>query len=140
MSTPCDTCAFRRGSETHDHEPHNLLKGTICALAGIPFFCHHGFDYATAHISVINRRFATVNVSDVREIRVCEGWKRRIQRLKAQGYFAVDSETRKAQQQIGQHALSLMNAFIDEKDEAKKEEYRQGLQNCVQVLVVKPEQ
>lgn len=56
-----------------------------------------------------------------------------------QGYFAVDTDTRKVQQQIGQHALNLMRCFIEEKDEAKKEEFLQDLQNCIQILATRPE-
>jgi hypothetical protein len=52
MSSPCNTCAFRAGCITHDKEPHNALKGEICALSGVPFFCHYDQNHVDRHMAM----------------------------------------------------------------------------------------
>jgi len=119
----CDTCAFRQGCETHDSEPYNRLKAMICAKAGIPFFCHHGFEWQDTQIFEINRRFVTIGGSGTPQ-HVCAGWKRQVAKFKEDGWFPRDPEQRRVQLQVGRAALTLMRRFVEalagskEKDEA----------------------
>lgn len=43
LDVGCASCAFRRGSPTR-YEPYNAIRAKICALGGVPFYCHDGFD------------------------------------------------------------------------------------------------
>lgn len=50
MPDPCETCAFREDCETFD-EPLNRLKSMICAMSGLPFYCHKGYDWRNTRIA-----------------------------------------------------------------------------------------
>lgn len=72
----CDTCAFREGSTTHDAEPYNRLRSEICALTGVPFFCHHGLNWRKPMI--IRRGMAADVDGNIRRLQICAGWKARM--------------------------------------------------------------
>lgn len=110
--SPCDTCAFKEGSITHDREPYNRLRGLICALAGIPFACHHGLDHARSIHVMKGKSFDLAG--NVTKARICAGWKSEIARLKREGHFPDDSSQRKDQQIFGNYALGLVEMFIAE--------------------------
>ena len=46
--TPCSDCAFKPGAGAYK-EPYNRLKGIICSLGGIPFYCHDKIDWRKQH-------------------------------------------------------------------------------------------
>jgi hypothetical protein len=70
-TNPCDSCAFSPGAGAHD-EIYNRFRAEVCALTGVPFYCHHGFDWEN------QPRYLAK--SEVRQIVLCAGWKREVQR------------------------------------------------------------
>lgn len=125
MSNPCDTCAFRRGSVTHDSEPHNNLKGILCILGAVPFYCHHGFDWEGR-----DETDPTIK-EDIRKgtIQICEGWKREVRELAATGYYDHNREVVRVYAQLG---LGALHIFLNAEDgsEAKQKAERQLNQIC----------
>lgn len=138
MSDPCNTCAFRTGSVTHESEPHNRLKGMICAAAGIPFFCHCGWDHENIDVYLIDGRFVTTDDVDLRKIRTCAGWRREIARLKAAGQFAVSPDVRDLQKQLGAHALTALKEFIESPEGEAKDEAEIRLWRLTEMVMQKP--
>jgi hypothetical protein len=135
--TQCDTCAFTKGCETHDKEPDNRLKSLICARAGIPFFCHHGFDWQTAEVFQINRRFVVMG-GQGQPSHICQGWKRAVQKLNSIGWYSSDPQIRKIQIEVGRAALVHLRRFIDSPDGSEeKNQAHQDLHFCC-VMLFKP--
>ncbi|HEV7674353.1 MAG TPA: hypothetical protein VGQ12_07475 [Candidatus Angelobacter sp.] len=137
---PCDTCAFRNGAEANS-EPYNRLRALVCAVSGIPFYCHHGFDWQTTDISLINRRFVPVGGELTCRMHACAGWKREVARFKANGQIPSDPAVRSVQRQFGEYALCLIKAAIDApEDSAEKEAHWKELRGVMEMLFQRPGQ
>jgi hypothetical protein len=123
--SPCDECAFgKKGAGT---EPYNSLRGQICALGAVPFFCHHSVDWES------DQRFwvGKVLTEKTRQSGICQGWKARVRQLHAKGWFG---EYREIRQAIAKHALRLIEAFTDEKDPETKKLYSKKLRKITRFL------
>lgn len=81
MSNPCDSCAFHPGAAAHN-ELYNRLRGEICAITGVPFWCHHGKD-GTDYTN--SSKFVSRSEIRARGMRVCEGWKAEVRKHVAAG-------------------------------------------------------
>lgn len=85
MKDPCAMCAFTPGSEAN-LEPHNFLKGIICVLGPLPFYCHH-----TDSGARLDKDFAEAELrpGDLRALGggTCRGWQREVLELAATGYY-----------------------------------------------------
>lgn len=135
----CKSCAFRPGSVTHDQEPNNLLKGLICAAAGVPFFCHHGFDWKNASVSLVAGRFVAVGGDfEPANVRVCEGWKEQVRRYRSAGYFSVTPDVRKLQIHLAAIALDSMRQYIDLPDGEDKCRALETLTTAAEILFKQP--
>jgi len=140
MPDPCDTCAFRQGSVTHESEPHNRLKGMICAAAGIPFYCHHGWAWEDADIAVVKGRFVVIGEEiDLSKIRLCAGWLRDVKHMKERGQFAVTPEVRALQKELGGYALAALKEFIGSPDGEAKDRAEKRLWELAEIVMQKPE-
>ena len=114
---PCETCAFTEGSDAN-LEPHNAIKGQLCVLGGIPFYCHHGQEWWTEEA-------AKIPPSKIRELQIpiCQGWRREVAKLAAIGHFRKGAAITKAFAQIGLGELQVLcskNLDDEDKEEAKR--------------------
>lgn len=140
MSQPCDTCAFRKDAEAYT-EPYNRLRALVCAVSGIPFYCHHGFDWRTTDLVQVNRRFVPVGGELTGRVQACAGWKREVARLKASGQISPKPDVRKVQRIFGEYALHLIKAAIDApEDSAEKAAHWKELRGVMEILFQHPGQ
>lgn len=72
VGSACDTCAFRPGPGAHE-EPYNRLRSNICAMSGVPFFCHEGIDWRGQ--DAMSRLPGLLHSGDAH---ICAGWKERV--------------------------------------------------------------
>lgn len=127
---PCDTCAFRPGSVTHDAEPHNRLRGELCALGAIPFYCHHGVDGVVRDLKDVTpdvRRLAVQTGYMV----ICQGWRRAVKELAAEGYFKDSPRVKRAYAELGIGALQI---FTGSEQGEKKNWAAQVLKDVILAL------
>ncbi len=117
-SNACDSCAFREGSETFDREPYNRFRGQICALSGVPFFCHHGLNW---HKPIAIRKGIATDVDGNRQrLKVCQGWRAQgVKDVPAGPKHAVKRMIRRA---LGQDCLDTLECAISESDPAEHAE------------------
>lgn len=89
MSKRCKGCAFTEGSEANK-EPDNHIKGIICLLTPMPFYCHDSFNYKDPKYDLAN------SIKDLPKTkRICQGWKESVAELAATGYYKEEpKETR----------------------------------------------
>lgn len=114
----CNECALLPGGEANC-EPENNLKAALCALGGIPFWCHHGLDWQNPeNHKAANRAEARAKVQEL-GMRICGGWAAEVARLKSVGYFNHIPEAKKAFAQVGIQAL---NEIPDLEPGPKREE------------------
>lgn len=128
MNNPCDTCAFKSGSITQD-EPHNHLKGIICLLGPLPFYCHHLKD--GTEITNDPKYHERMTRQEIRAagMQICAGWKREVAQLAATGYFMESPRLTKAHAMI---ALQELSIFLDSEDGSDdKHEANERLQHCI---------
>lgn len=115
--SPCETCAFRSGCVTHDKEPHNALKGEICALTAVPFFCHYDRNHVDRHSDAVfwlRGRGFDIN-GETAQLRVCAGWKQRVRENQDRGFFKT-RYLRFLRKILGNHALRLIKTFLAAED------------------------
>lgn len=124
---PCSTCAFGpKRPGTAAAEPNNSVKGLICALGPLPFFCHHGrdgaeYDWKGSPLGVM--QLAPENR------KVCAGWKQAVHERARRGWFRSGRLIRRA---VARVALDLLATFIDEETSpALKERAGWDLEECV---------
>jgi hypothetical protein len=142
--TSCDTCAFHPGSITHDKEPYNALRGMLCALGAIPFYCHDGLDWRN-HQAMVQSE-PRVRRWLVREFGIhgptlhhCEGWKEAVRRYKAQHLFD-DPAIRRVRHLAADRALELIEQYIAAPEgSTEKAELNRELQSLVYLLAAPPE-
>lgn len=109
MPSPCDTCAFNRtGTGGAADETTNRLKGEICVLGPIPFWCHH-----TKSGEEWNWKESTsvLDVKDPTDRKVCGGWQKRVQAAAAKGEYNPP-EIRPYQKHLALLALSSLDNIL----------------------------
>jgi hypothetical protein len=113
-SKPCEGCAFTEGTEANLC-PYNRLKGELCLLGGVPFYCHHDIDWRSPQTHKKKSR------QEVRAIKVCAGWRREVAELAATGYFKTERAEKKANGELGLGALeTFVHGFACKKAMAKR--------------------
>lgn len=134
----CDTCAFRPGSQTHDQEPYNALRGVLCALGGRPFHCHYvnGEDRHDDQTYLVRVLWGQV---DGATVHLCEGWKQAVREYKAKHLFD-DPAIRQLRHTAADRALVVIDEFIDApEDSPEKAELNRELASLVHLLAAPPE-
>jgi hypothetical protein len=122
----CEGCAFKPGAAAN-REPYNLLRSEVCALGAIPFFCHHSIDWK-------NRKMDSASIrADVRIAGICQGWKRRVGELRAEGYF-VDVEKRRTRRFSAMYILGVLDEWIEQKDPTEKKILHSQLREALRLL------
>lgn len=107
-NNPCAGCAFNPGAAAN-LEPNNRVRSEICALAGLPFMCHHGLQWDKP--LGIYRGIAFDTAGSTIPARVCAGWKSRVRELNLLGYFR---NNRQARRHYGTMALKSLNLALSQ--------------------------
>jgi len=129
MGAPCESCAFRSGAAANT-EIYNRLRSEICALTGVPFWCHHGKD-GTDFTS--KTKFVTNAELRSRGMRICEGWKRAVRQHVRPGLTATFK--RLVRRWTGEGILQLIDEFIDaEEGSAEKRDAHRRLDRAIRGL------
>jgi hypothetical protein len=128
-TSPCDSCAFTPGAEANS-EPHNNLRGQLCLLGGLVFYCHH--DRAGALQDLKGMRMAERGAL-VREgkLVVCQGWRREVQALAQAGYYLENQAIKRMYAELGLGALLM---FTGEAEGLEKERARDILYDVIMAL------
>ena len=108
----CEGCAFKPGADAN-REPYNNLRGQVCALGAIPFYCHHNVNWEENQKLWVGDTLK----QNCRTAGICQGWKSRVAELHKRGFFGEFREIRRI---IAQQCLSLIEHFTDDKAEKKK--------------------
>jgi hypothetical protein len=133
MRNPCDGCAFKKGSEANE-EPHNNLKGQLCSLGALPFYCHETIEWRDPASHRPKTR------SELRELRragkyqICGGWQKEVNRLSRLGFFgtAFQRMVKRAYAITGLEALAIFSATDDAED---KRDARRQLADIIRAFV-----
>lgn len=124
MANQCDTCAFKKGAAAN-REPYNLLRSTVCALSGVPFFCHEGFDWRNFRQGLPPREHR----------KVCAGWQQNVRQLAAKGRFA-NEDRRRTLHVLGGLALEEIElGYGSDKTERDKMPHRTKLRRILTFLM-----
>lgn len=124
----CDTCAF--GNSGAAKEANNALKGKICALGAIPFWCHHGKD--GTEYDWQNSKLGPYELEQSNR-KICAGWQAEVAKLKRRGFFDEFRAIRRAAARVAFRSLEI---FIDKTVSLhKKERARVMLERCLKFLV-----
>lgn len=123
----CHSCAFRAGSETRS-DSLTVLKGEVCALGGVPFFCHidkHGFDFHDGDHTP-GREFLVI----------CEGFRARVREAAKDPRWHKNRRIRRA---MAQHVIDSMNQLdtAGQDPEIRRELIRQ-IGDAVEYLAIPP--
>jgi hypothetical protein len=111
----CETCAFRPGSDAA-RESNNYIKARLCALGGLPFYCHEGTNWKDPH----SHRVASHAELRARGIRVCAGWKAEVGRLADAGHFRKGRLFKRALAFVGLESLIIfLSKESDPEDKAE---------------------
>jgi hypothetical protein len=105
----CGSCAFRDGSVTR-HEPYNAIRAQICALGGVPFYCHRDMD------GPVGDEFRGRLPPGI-PYTVCEGWKSEVRRRAKLSWWRESLRMRRT---IARIALLHFEGFIDSDPKRKK--------------------
>jgi len=122
-SKPCGECAFTKASAAY-REPHNALKGVLCLLGGLPFYCHHNIDWWNPDLDGYMPR--------ARDLDICAGWKRETQKLAATGYFKKHRMIKQTYAKIG---LGALVTFIHGISKSEKAKAMKALDGVIRALV-----
>lgn len=122
----CSSCAFRAGSETRG-EFANVVKATLCELGGVPFYCHYSKAGEDFHASKAK--------PPVQELRICEGWKARMQELKRDPQWTKRRRIRKAFAELALGALERLSG--NENDEERRMALK-TIERAIHALVLRP--
>jgi len=127
-SNPCDTCAFREGSETHDNEPYNRIRGRIAALSGVPFFCHHGINHRV-RTGIFHGQIFDVD-GNIEKLKVCAGWKAEVRQ-----HITPTTARRLFRRELGRDTLQHLQAAVAEKDPDEKKELWDEVRRLFRLLM-----
>jgi hypothetical protein len=123
----CETCAFRPGSDAA-REANNYIKARLCALGGVPFYCHEGTDWKDPASHVV-KDYAELRG---RGLRVCAGWKEETGRLARAGHFLKGRMFKRAFAIVGLESLILY--LSKESDPEDKADALANLKRCFKRL------
>jgi hypothetical protein len=126
-ASPCDTCAFKEGSET-TAEPYTVLKAQICVLSGHAFFCHHATD-----LHKKSRNQATR--AELRANGICHSWKTEVGERVRKGWFPP--QLRRLRHAFGTLAIGLLEEFVDAKEGIQKRAALKRLKAAIKILASK---
>jgi hypothetical protein len=111
MSGPCDTCAYRPGAEANT-EAYNRFRSLICALTGVPFYCHHNFDWKTQRSRMTRPEFRKLRPT------LCEGWRREVKKHVKPGLAGTFN--RLVRRWKGEYILLLIEEWVGAEGADKK--------------------
>ena len=123
---PCESCAFREGAAAHN-EVYNRLRAQICALTGVPFWCHHTTSGADITGSSSFKTKAEVSAVG---LRICEGWKREVVQNVKPGPATFKRLVRRWK---GEAILEMIEEFVRSEGE-DKQEVLQRLDHAIRTL------
>jgi len=141
---PCETCAFNcKGTGGAADEASNRLKGLLAAHSGFVFWCHHSrsgpeYDWKGDKLGPLSLPAG--------ERRVCSGWKAMVARIYApdgpMGFLRAETPQdaailRRYQRSLGSQAMNLLDAFLSEKDDARKDLIRVQLKDACRAVFAK---
>lgn len=124
-NSPCAGCAFKPGTPANS-EPHNNIKGRLCAFGAIPFYCHETIDYKRAPSQMTREQMRASGIG------ICAGWQREVAELTRGGFFRKNRLIIRAYAQAGLDALA---EFIHPEDPEAKERARTNLRDILKALV-----
>lgn len=87
----CEECAFKPGAAANK-ESYNSLRGQVCALGAVPFFCHHNLNWQEDQRLWVGEKMK----ENCRAAGICQGWKQRVAELHKRGFFGEFREIRRA--------------------------------------------
>lgn len=107
---PCEGCAFTEGAAAN-LEPDSNLKGQLCVLGGLPFYCHSTFD--------CRKESGVGTKADVRRLgmRICRGWKREVAALAGTGYY---DDRREVKRQMALIGTANLQRWIDAEEGSRE--------------------
>lgn len=127
---PCATCAFTCGSEAN-LEPHNFLKGIICVLGPLPFYCHY-----TDTGARLDKDFNEAELRPAHLLklggRICRGWQREVLELAATGYYKDRPVVTRAVAEMARQELFIFCNTDDSPED--HEDANQNLQRAMTFL------
>ncbi len=143
-NSPCSTCAFGQSGGAAD-EANNRLKGIICALAGIPFHCHHARLPDGSAGQEYNWRRGALGPFELppSERRLCKGWKRTVGRLAAREHYRFTEVAedqfllRRYQKGLGSAACRALDDFLATQEPEAKAKARRDLRTNLEALRAK---
>ena len=131
----CHGCAYRIGAAANE-EPDNRLRGIFAALGGYLFACHESLGWRpdtggyepdmkeSLAILMARPTLLRLGASEIKvknetaalceQLRVCEGWKASVARLKAAGWFD-NPAYRMVRRQLAKQASALIDR-LESKD------------------------
>jgi hypothetical protein len=112
----CAGCAFRPGSEASE-EPVSYLTAELCVLGPKSFHCHESVDYKNP---VFGRPLSRQERRELAPAaRVCGGWTKRVQELKATGYYDENPVETKVYASVATETLKDWQAEEDPNEKAE---------------------
>ncbi len=127
MKQQCEGCAFRPGAQPGNQQPYNELRGEICALGGIPFYCHTGFDWQ--RLGRAEERPPTG--AELRASGTCAGWRARVRELNTTGHYRKGGKVRRW---IALYAYQLVDQFVHAKPGHEKRRLHWRLREAIAFL------
>jgi hypothetical protein len=126
---PCAGCAYTTGADAN-REPRNYVAAQLCALGGLPFYCHHAKDGSLVDIREIpvEQRRAEIQAG---RLQICRGWRRETAELHRAGYFDA---ARDLKRQFAEAALRALGVFTGSKAGARKERAAKLLRDVLLAL------
>lgn len=120
----CHTCAFRRGSETRS-DTVTQVKGALCVLGGLPFYCHYDKAGVDFH--------ETDEKPPANMLKICEGWKASVAEAAADPRWRKNREIRKAYAHLGLDALTML---AGNEDAASRKAELKNVERAINGLVL----
>lgn len=122
-TTSCHGCAFSPGAAANK-EPNNLLKGILCAMGAVPFYCHESLvNWRETSAQTVQDLKAAVKPGE--RLQVCAGWRAEVAKLHQVGWFkGEEGQLRRELARTGVGALTRwLEPPVDspERDKAREE-------------------
>lgn len=127
--TQCDGCAFKDGAAANV-EPYNRLRSEICAIGGLPFFCHANIDWRKDLTGKDPEQLG----AELRKTGICAGWRERVLELKSGGHFD-DPEIRIVRRLVAAYALQKIDEWADAPAGEEKQFLHGELSRAIGMLV-----
>ncbi len=128
MKEACESCAFREGSETFDRQPYNRFRGHICALSGMPLYCHHGFNWRKPIADKLGLSVDTDG--NAQRIQICQGWRSEVVKQ-----ISTKTPNRIIRRGLGQYCLELLESAVRETGPEEKAELWEEMRSAFKMLL-----